>query len=385
MGVSAGDAGEEVAEAAGGVVLHAGQHALIRRHGEGRVGVTEAFGDDLDRHPVTQQEAGVGVADVVKRDRPRTASAVDLDTLEEPPDTTHEPSSHPEAQRLAWLMRELRETKCALRPNLGAMGPPISVVDVFTDREFRGNPAAICRLDGPVSEDWMQAVAAEMNQPMTAFVVARHDGDHDLRWFTPTTEVEICGHATLAAAHVLGGERSFQTSSGLLACRPTDDGGIEMDFPAIPVQPLDDADDLAAELGVDPTQVLGAWAGGEWWVVELSAATEVPVLEPHRDALLLRGGVVVVFAAPGDRDDVDSICRVFEPASGIDEDPVTGSAHCVIGPLLAQRTSRNGFRGEQASPRGGRVAMEVRGDRVILRGSAVTVLDGALQCSPRSV
>lgn len=262
------------------------------------------------------------------------------------------------------------------------MGPPIAIVDAFTDIAFRGNPAAVCRLEAPAEDAWMQAVAAEMNKPMTAFVVPRVDGDYELRWFTPTTEVEICGHATLAAAHVLGGNARFHTTSGVLRCRRADDGNIEMDFPAIPVDSGADPTVLAAALLVEPGQIVGAWSGGDWWLVELTLAQDVGRIQPDRAALLALGGVVVVFATPGDRDGVDSVCRVFEPASGIDEDPVTGSAHCVIAPLLAQRTGRTRFVGEQASRRGGTVATRVAGDRVVLTGRAITAFEGSLQTDP---
>jgi predicted PhzF superfamily epimerase YddE/YHI9 len=259
------------------------------------------------------------------------------------------------------------------------MGPPIAIIDAFTQARFSGNPAAVCRLEAPADEAWMQALAAEMNLPMTAFVVARSDGEYELRWFTPTTEVDICGHATLAAAHVLGGDARFHTRSGALTCRRTVDGEIEMDFPAIGVEPVADPSPLATHLLLDRAQVIGAWSGGEWWLVELSTPGDVRALAPERERLLALGGVVVVFATPGDRDGIDSVCRVFEPGSGIDEDPVTGSAHCVIGPVLASRTGKICFIGEQASPRGGIVAMQVSRNRVVLRGRAVTVLEGTLQ------
>jgi PhzF family phenazine biosynthesis protein len=230
---------------------------------------------------------------------------------------------------------------------------------------------------------WMQELAAELNLPMTAFVVARADGDHDLRWFTPTTEVQICGHATLAAAHLLGGETRFHTRSGLLTGRRSSDGRLELDFPAIPVNPVPAPEALLEALGLAADATVGTWTGGEWWLVELPAGRLVRELVPDRARLLALGDVaVVVFATPGDRDGVDSVCRVFEPASGIDEDPVTGSAHCALAPLLAARTGGVNFTGEQASARGGFVGMHVLGDRVLLRGLAVTVFEGALSSSP---
>src|SRR6478672_7839629 len=130
------------------------------------------------------------------------------------------------------------------------MATAITVVDAFTDRPFHGNAAAVCLLDTPAPESWMQAVAAEMNLSETAYLVPRDDGSHDLRWFTPTTEVELCGHATLASAHVLGRSAVFHTRSGALSCRSGPDGTIEMDFPAIPVQPVPDPPDWSAALGL---------------------------------------------------------------------------------------------------------------------------------------
>jgi predicted PhzF superfamily epimerase YddE/YHI9 len=152
-----------------------------------------------------------------------------------------------------------------------------------------------------------------------------------------------------------------------------------MDFPAIPVEPLADPSALAAALRLKPKQIAGAWSGGEWWLVELASPSDVRSIQPDQASLGMIGGVCVVFATPGDRDGVDSVCRVFLPSSGIDEDPVTGSAHCVIGPQLAKRTGKTRFVGQQVSPRGGIVGMHVTGDRVILSGRAVTVIDGALQ------
>jgi predicted PhzF superfamily epimerase YddE/YHI9 len=252
----------------------------------------------------------------------------------------------------------------------------LSLVDAFTDVAFHGNPAAVLQLEAAADADWMQAVAAELNQPMTAFVVPRADGDCDLRWFTPTLEVSICGHATLATTHVLGHEAAFHTQSGVLRGRTLADGRIEMDFPVIPVANATDPTPLATALRVERDRVGAAWTEGEWWLVELTDPQDVRTLTPDFATLLEIGGVVIAFAAPGDRDGIDSVCRVFEPASGIDEDPATGSAHCVLAPLLAARTGRSSFVGEQASARGGEVEYELAGDRVLLRGRAVKVFDG---------
>ena len=263
------------------------------------------------------------------------------------------------------------------------MGARLAVVDAFAESVFRGNPAAVCFLDVAADRGWMQALAAELNLPMTGFVLSRADGEHDLRWFTPTTEVAICGHATLAAAHVMGGEARFHTRSGVLVAHRTTDGRVELDFPAIPVEIGSVPDGLLHALGVTDDDVLRSWAGGEWRLIELTSPGLVRELAPERDGLLVLGEiVVVVFAAPGEREGVDSVCRVFEPASGIDEDPVTGSAHCALAPLLAERTGRTNFTCEQASSRGGFVETQLVEDRVLLRGRAVTVFEGVLARDP---
>ncbi|HEX8804893.1 MAG TPA: PhzF family phenazine biosynthesis protein [Acidimicrobiales bacterium] len=259
------------------------------------------------------------------------------------------------------------------------MSQRITVVDAFTDAPFGGNPAAVCVLAEPAPEPWMRSVAAEMNLSETAFAVPRPDGDHDLRWFTPTTEVDLCGHATLATAHVLGGEARFHTRSGVLARRPHGDGTIAMDLPAVHVEPVADPPDWAPALGLAPDRVAGVWGADDGWVmVEAVAAADVRAAVPDRAAILALADTVLLAAAPGDRPGVDSVCRMFGPGVGIDEDPVTGSAHCLLGPWLAARTGRSTFTGEQASARGGVIGMRVAGDRVAVSGHAVTVLEGTL-------
>ena len=263
------------------------------------------------------------------------------------------------------------------------MPHPITIVDAFTDRPFAGNPAGIVQLREPAPEAWMQAVAAEVNLAETAFLVPRADGDHDLRWFTPTVEVELCGHATLASAHVLGGSNRFHTRSGVLTCDVAADGSITLDLPAAAVEPADPTgwDDV---LGLAPGRVIAAWEGGGWALVEVMAASDVEAAVPVRDALLRFGGHAIVVADTTGDDSIayDSVCRTFVPAAGIDEDPVTGSAHCVIGRWLAGRTGRSTFLGRQASARGGTVGMGARGERVVLSGTAVTVSTGSLLADP---
>ncbi len=235
----------------------------------------------------------------------------------------------------------------------------------------------------------MQAVAAELNLAETAFVVPRRNAEreYDLRWFTPTTEVSLCGHATLATTHTLGlldEEVRFHTKSGVLTCRLGSDGWISMDFPATAVVADEDPPDWASPLGLPADRVVDVLVGGEWVVVELVTPADVRAAVPDREAIVERGGSVIVVATPGDRDGIDSVARVFVPGFGIDEDPVTGAAHCVIGPWLAARTGRRDFTGEQASRRGGSVGMHVSddGSRVILRGRAVTILDADLRTPP---
>ncbi|MCU1452519.1 MAG: yddE [Acidimicrobiales bacterium] len=261
------------------------------------------------------------------------------------------------------------------------MAQQITVVDAFTDRRYAGNQAAVCVLAAPTTEGWMQAVAAEMNLSETAFVVPRGDGDHDLRWFTPTVEVDLCGHATLAAAHVLGGTARFHTRSGPLTCSPGPNGTIELDLPARPVNPVGDGASWAPALGLAADRIVAASQGGDWVLVEVATADDVRAVVPDRAAILARGGYVLVASHPGDEGD-DSACRYFAPRAGIDEDPVTGSAHCVIGPWLAGRTGRSTFTGRQLSARGGVIGMRVAGDRVTVSGHAVTVLEGSLHDDP---
>lgn len=263
------------------------------------------------------------------------------------------------------------------------MPHPITIVDAFTDQPFSGNPAGIVLLAQPAPDAWMQSVAAEVNLAETAFLVPRSDGDHDLRWFTPTVEVDLCGHATLASAHVLGGSNRFHTRSGVLICDVLDDGSITLDLPATTVDPTDPAgwDEV---LGLASGTVVATWAGNGWALVEVPSATAVEAAAPVRDALLSFGGHAILVADTTADDSIpfDSVCRTFVPAAGIDEDPVTGSAHCVLAPWLAARSGRTEFLGHQASPRGGTIGMELRGDRVVLSGTAVTVSTGTLLVDP---
>lgn len=243
-------------------------------------------------------------------------------------------------------------------------------VDAFTDRAFAGNPAAVCLLEGPAPEKWMQALATENNLSETAFL---HPEGHGwaLRWFTPEAEVDLCGHATLASAHVLltGDETlRFATRSGELTARRTADG-IELDFPSNPPTAAVAPDGLLEALGVEG---LALTAPGHWWVVVLETADQVRACAPDFAALALVSPHCAVVTAPGEAG-VDLVSRVFAPAVGIDEDPVTGSAHCVLGPYWAGRLGRQELTAHQASRRGGDLHVAVRGERVLLTGQAVTV------------
>jgi predicted PhzF superfamily epimerase YddE/YHI9 len=255
-------------------------------------------------------------------------------------------------------------------------------VDAFTAEPFRGNPAAVCLLDGPRDDGWRQAVAAEMNLSETAFV-ERHGsgggGEFALRWFTPTTEVDLCGHATLAAAHVLweAGEAadrlSFRTRSGKLVAERVGPG-IRLDFPSQPAAAVDIPAGLAVSLGAEPVWV---GANGIDYLVELDNDDAVRSLTPDiagLRALPVRGVIVTAAGADG----CDFVSRFFAPATGIDEDPVTGSTHCCLGPYWRDRLGRAELVGYQASARGGYVGVRVAGDRVLISGQAVTVLRGEL-------
>ncbi|OZM70644.1 oxidoreductase [Amycolatopsis antarctica] len=251
------------------------------------------------------------------------------------------------------------------------------LVDAFADQAFSGNTAGVVLLDAPAGERWMQDVAAEFKHPETAFVVTSGEGPAPLRWFTPTVEVALCGHATLATAHVLGGEQTFSTLSGELRCR-AEDGWVTLDFPADPPAPVAGAeqDRVARALGGLPVEYLGR--GEHDLLAVLRGGADVRGLQPDLDAIADLGPRALIVTAPGDRDGIDMVSRVFGPAVGIDEDPVTGSAHCTLAPYWARRSGRGELVGEQASARGGIVRMDLRGDRVLLAGRAITVASGEL-------
>jgi PhzF family phenazine biosynthesis protein len=262
-------------------------------------------------------------------------------------------------------------------------GLPLHQVDAFTERPFAGNPAAVCLLAEEADPAWMQAVASEMNLSETAFLVPEGPpGAYGLRWFTPAVEVELCGHATLASAHVLwstgsvapGAPISFSTLSGTLTAA-RDGDLIAMDFPAHVPERADPPDGLIEALGVTPACV--GWARVNW-LVEVSSPEEVVRAAPDTDRLMTVSGLGVILTARGGIGGVDLTSRYFAPSAGIPEDPVTGAAHCALGPFWAERLGSPRLVCHQASRRGGIVYVEVRGERVGLAGRAVTVMEGRL-------
>ncbi len=269
------------------------------------------------------------------------------------------------------------------------MPVPLYLVDSFTDRPFAGNPAGVCLPDFSPDPNWMQSVAAEMNQAESAFVCRRDDGDWDLRWFTPTIEVDLCGHATLASAHVLWATRRvdgtqairFHTKSGMLTCRRNNER-IEMDFPAEPATAVTSPAEEAFALGATPVFV---GRNRMDMLVVLQSADEVRKLTPDfgKVAKIKARGVIVT--ARSDQPDADFVSRFFAPQSGVAEDPVTGSAHCCLGPYWRDQLGKSELIGFQASIRGGYVSVRCAGDRVILGGEAVTVVEGTLNALPQVV
>ena len=264
---------------------------------------------------------------------------------------------------------------------IGRMPIPISVVDAFTERPFRGNPAGVCLPPRDMDAAWMQAVAAEINLAETAFLRPREADAFDLRWFTPQVEVDLCGHATLASAHRLwedglaAGPIRFHTRSGVLSAFRGGDV-IELDFPASPPVESRAPAGLAEALGA-PFVWTGTNDLGDL-VVEMADERAVRNLEPDFAALggIPARGIAVTAEATLPDADYDFVSRFFAPRVGIDEDPVTGSAHCALAPFWSARLGRGELTGWQASARGGIVRTRIAGDRVVLGGRAVTVWKG---------
>ncbi len=259
---------------------------------------------------------------------------------------------------------------------------PIFTIDAFTSERFRGNPAGVCLLDEPREEAWMRSVAAEMKHSETAFVSGA-DGKYSIRWFTPAVEVALCGHATLASAHALyeSGREPLETiihfqtrQSGTLTARCTGDW-IELDFPAMPPEPAAVPPEVLEALGVTP---LYMGRSRDDYLIQVESEALVRALRPDfarlRD-LPVRG---VIITARAETAPLDFVSRFFAPGAGIDEDPVTGSAHCCLGPFWQKILGKDKLYAYQASERGGMLQVRVAKDRVYLRGQAVTVLLGEL-------
>ena len=278
------------------------------------------------------------------------------------------------------------------------MTQAIIVVDAFTARPFAGNPAAVCVLPGPADEGWMRAVAREMNLSETAFLHAEQDG-YRLRWLTPTVEAKLCGHATLASAHVLwatgraapGAELRFYTLSGRLTARQApgepgvagaapsggqgNDGWIVLDFPARPTTAVAPPPGLVEALGARP---LAVERNELDYLVQLESEAVVRGLAPDLRAIAALPVRGVMVTATADAAPYDFVSRFFGPAVGVPEDPVTGSAHCALGPFWGQRLGKGELLAYQASARGGTVRVSLRGERVELAGQAVIVTRGEI-------
>ncbi|MEV6955321.1 PhzF family phenazine biosynthesis protein [Streptomyces sp. NPDC051183] len=275
----------------------------------------------------------------------------------------------------------------------------IRIVDAFTDRPFRGNPAGVLLLDdGFPSDTWLQQVAAEVNLSETAFahpLPPGGDADWALRWFTPAGEVDMCGHATLATAHVLGvhgpatggpvtGPVRFAARCGILTTESAADGTITMDFPTSSLTPVPPVPEVEDALGVPVKSVHDTSDHIGDLVVELADERAVRELTPDLNALRGYGrrGVIVTAAAEDPSRGYDFVSRGFFPAFGIDEDPVTGSAHTALAPFWARRLGRDELVGLQGGARQGLVRVRLAGDRTLLTGHAVTVIDGELLAAP---
>ncbi|MHB1652064.1 MAG: PhzF family phenazine biosynthesis protein [Desulfitobacteriaceae bacterium] len=257
-------------------------------------------------------------------------------------------------------------------------------VDAFTGKPFYGNPAGVCVLLEQVSDEWMQNVASEMNLSETAFLI-KQDNGYNLRWFTPTIEVDLCGHATLASAHILweqnylpeNEEARFYTKSGLLTAKKTVNGWIELNFPIEPDSETISPNGLLESLGVQAKYI---GKNRFDYIVEVSSEEEVRNLKPDFNVLSkipCRGVIVTSISASKE---YDFVSRFFCPGVGVNEDPVTGSAHCCLAPYWKNRLKKNQFIASQVSERGGILTVRLEDDRVYIGGQAVTVLKAELFC-----
>jgi PhzF family phenazine biosynthesis protein len=257
------------------------------------------------------------------------------------------------------------------------------IVDAFTAEPFRGNPAAVYLLDRWPEDIWLSRVAREMNQSETAFLVGGNN-DFELRWFTPAIEVDLCGHATLASAHMLWSNGAatgdkpirFSTRSGTLTATKSGDL-IELDFPLLPEQPAEAPPGLIESLGVQPVYT---GKSRHDFVVEVASEADVRSCRPDFTRLAQVASRGVIVTARSSEAALDFVSRFFAPAAGINEDPVTGSAHCCLADFWQKRLQKDAFCAYQASARGGVVQVRIAGDRAILGGQAVIVAKGELIC-----
>ncbi|WP_369037510.1 PhzF family phenazine biosynthesis protein [Streptomyces adonidis] len=265
----------------------------------------------------------------------------------------------------------------------------IRIVDAFTDHPFAGNPAGVMLLDAFPDDARLQRIALEVNHAETAFTHPLPKGgnaDWALRWFTPAAEVAMCGHATLATAHVLHttgahtGPVRFATLSGVLIATPREDGSITLDFPTAPLTRVEPPAGLAEALGAEPLTAFDTGPNINDLVIEVADEKTVLGLSPDLKALAAHSerGIIVTARADNPADGYDFVSRCFFPRIGIDEDPVTGSAHTALAPYWSERLGRNDLTGLQASARSGLVRTELRGDRTLLTGRAITTIDGEL-------
>ena len=264
---------------------------------------------------------------------------------------------------------------------------PIYTVDAFADKPFSGNPAAVCITDKALSEELMKNIAFEMNLSETAYLVKNNPDNNNsfnLRWFTPQAEVDLCGHATLASSHILwqtgislkNEPINFHTKSGVLTSVNKGNDSYEMDFPAIEQDVIDFPHELEMALGIKPQYVgMTKWN----YIVELGNEEEVRNVQPDFDMLEKLPGWGTIITAKSAMKGYDFVSRFFAPEKGIKEDPVTGSAHCVLGPFWQKRLEKNEFKAYQASQRGGTVGVRVEGDRVFLSGKAITILTAEME------
>ncbi|HAX50304.1 MAG TPA: PhzF family phenazine biosynthesis protein [Ignavibacteria bacterium] len=262
---------------------------------------------------------------------------------------------------------------------------PIFTVDAFTNEPFKGNPAAVCLLEEEIPTSLMQNIAFELNLAETAFVLKEKDSDtYSLRWMTPVSEVDLCGHATLASSHIMWQEGickkdetiNFNTRSGLLTCN-YNQGKITLGLPAIPEKKIEYPPELIDAIGgVQPKYVgMTKWN----YIIELNSESDIINLKPDFNVMLKLPGWGTIITAAADMPGYDFISRFFAPEKGIQEDPVTGSAHCALAPYWQSRLGKNTFKAYQASERGGTIDIKIEGERVYLTGEGVTVIKGEIE------